>query len=231
MIPAMYDLLQDGCRSRSCGRCGSRTCCTARRCRSRSAISSRGSIGSELALFTVDRDLCDSWPELEIVPLVGDEERIGGRVVCRRRISVVRLWRMGSGGGQGRRSGWRSWWSRLGHRFPTRYVAVRCGNVLGSAGSVIPRASRRSPRRRCSRCRRGRSAEELSSEEDVSLLKATSEPLVHTRDDRHLSLPTPLAVTGRFSESDLRCPFSGVGFQLRLHRPRFARQLIRLVSP
>jgi len=40
-----------------------------------------GSIGSELALFTVDRDLRGSWPELDIVPLVGDvgdRERMRG---------------------------------------------------------------------------------------------------------------------------------------------------------
>jgi len=40
MIPPMYDLLRGRCRSRSCVRCGSRTCWNARRCRSRSTTSS-----------------------------------------------------------------------------------------------------------------------------------------------------------------------------------------------
>ena len=40
-----------------------------------------------------------------------------------------------------------------------------------------------------------RTAKELSCGDDVSLLKATSEPLVHTRNDRQ-------------DDSDLRCPFA-----------------------
>jgi hypothetical protein len=83
--------------------------------------------------------------------------------------------------------------------FVTPRSSIRAGSG-GEAPSLVPCREARGVRRR----RRGdcgflgtrppevpmkhpRTAEELSSGEDVSLLKATSEPLVHTRNDKFIS--------------------------------------------
>jgi FlaA1/EpsC-like NDP-sugar epimerase len=142
---------------------------------------------AEPALYAADRDLRETWPELDIVPLVGD---VGDR---ERMQSLFRAYRpqvvahaaahkhvplmeanapeavrnnvfgsqtIGEVAGEGgteafilistdkavRPSSVMGATKRvaelvvqdLGRRFPTRYVAVRFGNVLGSAGSVIP---------------------------------------------------------------------------------------------
>ena len=142
---------------------------------------------SEPALYTVDRELCEAWTSLPIVPIlgdVGDRERM--RAVFREHrphvvahaaahkhvplmetnateavknnvlgsqtlgevagecgaesfilISTDKAVRPSSVMGATKRVA-ELVVQGLGHRFTTRYVAVRFGNVLGSAGSVIP---------------------------------------------------------------------------------------------
>jgi len=142
---------------------------------------------AEPALYAADRELCDAWPELEIVPLMGDvgdrermlavfrehrphvvahaaahkhvplmetnaPEAIKNNVFGSRTLGEVagecgvdsfilissdKAVRPSSVMGATKRVA-ELVVQDLGRRFPTRYVAVRFGNVLGSAGSVIP---------------------------------------------------------------------------------------------
>ncbi len=142
---------------------------------------------SEPALYTVDRELREAWPSVEIVPVVadvGDKERMrsvfrehGVQVVAHAaahkhvplmetnateavKNNVLGSLALGEVAGECgalafilistdkavRPSSVMGATKRvaelvvqgLGHRYETRYVAVRFGNVLGSAGSVIP---------------------------------------------------------------------------------------------
>ncbi len=123
---------------------------------------------SEFALFNVQRALERDWPKLTLVPLVadvGDKSRM--RLIFKRYlpqivihaaahkhvpmmewniseaieafvfISTDKAVRPSSIMGASKRMGELAI-QNLNWHFPTRYVAVRFGNVIGSAGSVIP---------------------------------------------------------------------------------------------
>ncbi len=142
---------------------------------------------AEFALFEIDRELKNSWPDLDIVPLVADVcdrdlmaghmkryapsvvihsaahkhvpmmesnpiEAVKNNILATRelgevageagvesfvQISTDKAVRPTSVMGASKRIAELAV-QDLNHRYPTRFVSVRFGNVLGSAGSVIP---------------------------------------------------------------------------------------------